>query len=197
MVNEVKSFLLFVVLFLVSFTSAGLAEDDVVTWKPDVNGWEILVDRTIGNGCFMYTKYEKGTYLRMQFNPTSGDAEFIIGDTKWRSLEKGKLYPMSVQFGNLGPWTGNGRGFFFGEGAPSLILSIPFKEDRASNFIDEFMKMTSVKVKYEDRQIAHLSLRGTYGAMEEVFSCQRAMFSTSDGGDPFSSNGAGSVDPFE
>jgi hypothetical protein len=177
---------------------AGFAEESPI-WKEDVRGWTIAVDTTIGNGCFMYSSYEGDTYLRIQLNPEIDALQFIIGDLDWRSIEPGKLYPMEVQFGSRSPWTGEGLGFWFGEGTPSLVLDVPFEGERANTFIDELMQMTSVIVGYEGRQIANLSLTGTYAAMNEVIACQVEMEASAptSGGDPFSSSApAASDDPF-
>lgn len=170
------------------------AHAESVAWKDDVRGWMIRVDPTIGNGCFMLTEYDGGTYLRVQFNPSTDNLDFIIGDGDWRSVEKGKLYELSVQFGNRTPWAGDAEGFWFGDNTPALMMSVPFHDDRAKSFMEEFMRMSDVRVKYEGSEIAHLSLSGTYAAMQEAIACQIAMAEEED--DPFATGSGKKEDPF-
>jgi len=191
---DTRFFGIFFSTFLMASNAYG---EEAAVWNPDVRGWEIRVDQSIGNGCFMFTTYEGGTVLRMQFNPEVGNVQFIIGNQRWRSLEAEKIYPMTVQFGNLEPWSGNGTGFWWGEDLPALVLNVSFENDAADLFIEEFMRMTGVTVAYDDREIAKLSLRGTYAAMQEVMACQSAMLENRSTTDPFSSGATPSTDdPF-
>ena len=68
------------------------AENDTVTWKQDVRGWYIGVDRTTDDGCFMVTSYDGGALLRAQFFPQDGDFGLMVGNADWRSIEGEKLY---------------------------------------------------------------------------------------------------------
>lgn len=177
-----------------------LAEDKPITWKDDVAGWYIGVDTSIGNGCFMTAAYEAGTYLRVQFNPSSDNFQFIIGDEAWNSIEAGKLYNIGIAFGSRSPWTGDAEGGRLGE-LPTLTVDVGFEKDKAAAFIDEFRRMTSVAVTYESKEIARLTLSGTNAAMEEVINCQSAVneagaSASTDGEDPFNSGKTTDSDPF-
>lgn len=179
------------------FIPSVASSQDVVTWNEDVSGWEIRVDRTLGNGCFMLTGYEGGTFLRLQFDPTSESIGFYVANDDWRSIEANKLYDIEVEFGSAGPWTGSAQGIDF-DGLRGLHLTVPSEDDRAADFIEEFMRYTGVDIRYQGASIARLSLRGTFAATEEMFRCQAAMFENGlpSERDPFSSSGTGGADPF-
>jgi hypothetical protein len=174
-----------------------------VTWKEDVGGWDILVDTSQNNSCFMIAEYEGGTTLRVGFDASNDSVQFVIGNPDWRSIEHGKLYDLSVQFGNRTPWTAEGEGFWWGDSSPSLRMSVAFDKERqfdAGDFLSEYMKMTFVVVKYSGREIARLKLTGTNVAMNEVMACQTALMESdaNKSDDPFSSSGTGSTkDPFQ
>ncbi|MBD3680109.1 MAG: hypothetical protein HUJ27_17115 [Rhodobacteraceae bacterium] len=189
-----RLFVFFTVLTLVGTLGERSAAQDTIIWKDNIRGWEIRVDQSIGNACFMISDYEDGSFLRTQFNPDEDNFQFIIGNDAWKSIEAEKLYPMSVQFGNRAPWTGDGKGHWWGD-TPSLMLNVSFDKGAADDFIDEFMKMTGVIVEYKGQQIANLSLNGTYAAMQEVIACQSAMLENSSNSDPFAPS-SGS-DPFK
>lgn len=172
------------------------AADETVLWKEDVRGWTIKVDRTTDNGCFMFASYEGGSILRAQFDMNDGTFDFFIGNSDWRSIEYGKSYDTSLQFGSRKPWKGEAEGYWFGSETPALLFSLSFgDEGSAVTFIEEFMETTSLRVRYEGKQIANLSLKGTYAAMQEMFSCQQAMVDAV-GSDPFAPDGGSRNDPF-
>lgn len=194
MVRWILGLLLTVGLTMGAYTADG----ETYTWREDVRGWFIGVDRTIGDGCYMVSIFEGGTRVRAHFHPGNETFAFVVGDPDWRSIEGGKYYPMSVQFGNRSPWTGNGLGWWWDQDLPSIIMEVPFSDaDRVDNFIEEFMRMTSVRVSYQGSVVAHLSLSGTFAAMLSMFECQSEMMSgTPEGIDPFSSTPRGGPDPF-
>ncbi len=167
------------------------------TWEEDVRGWFIGVDTSVGNGCFMVTDYEDGTVLRVGFHPDDGDLNFFVGNEAWQSLEDGKLCPLSVEFGNKGAWNGDAEGVRLGD-LPMLRLDVSFEGDDADTFIEEFMRMTVVDIRYQDNELAALKLTGTFAAMQETIDCQTAMFAGEDvGSDPFGSRVTPDNDPFK
>tara|TARA_R100001143_G_C3335959_1_gene121852 strand:+ start:497 stop:1036 length:540 start_codon:yes stop_codon:yes gene_type:complete len=178
--------------------SAPAISQETITWKEDVKGWSINVDTTIDYGCFMSAAYDGGAVLRAQLNPTDDIFQFIIGNGAWQSLESGKLYDMKIQFGNLEPWTGLATAHRFNDQLPVLVFDLFFEEGKADSFINEFMRMTGVRVFYSGNEIANLSLRGTYDAFQEVMACQSQMMERiNNSADPFSNPSNSSSDPFE
>jgi hypothetical protein len=168
----------------------GASAQDTQVWAENIENWLIGVDPSIGNGCYMLSDFVDESFLRIQFNPDLGNLQFIIGNPKWRSIQGGQLYKMTVQFGNAPVWEGDGEGFWWGDDSPSLILGVGYEQNAAQEFIDELMRMNSVAIGYQGREIANLSLNGTTSAMSEVMNCQDAM---NQGGQ---APGGGTVDPF-
>ena len=178
---------------LLTFVESAFSEDTGV-WRTNIEGWDIYIDRTVGNGCFMTTKFEGGTLLRAQINPVSDQFMFIVGNPSWESINPEKFYDLSVQFGNRPPWEGEASVVVF-ENIKGLVLKVGGDES-IGNFTNELMRMTNVKISYRGERIANLSLDGSYRAMEEVFTCQAAMNNRAgDSNDPFSSE-SNSDDPF-
>lgn len=180
-------------LFSLTTATCAQADDAVVTWKDDVRGWYLGVDRSIGDGCFMYASYNGGTFVRFQFNPQENVVNFIVGNEKWRSLEESKFYDLSVAFGRESPWNGQAEARFIGD-EMSLSLNVPFSEDRAATFIEELRRATVVDISYQGRTVDTLSLSGSFAAVTELLNCQTVILDDSTGSDPFSSSGE---DPFQ
>lgn len=189
-IPALTSALLFSIYLQPSFSQA-------VTWNDDVRGWFIGVDRSVGDGCFMYSSFDGGGVLRAGFNVDDDSMYIIVGSRDWMSLEEGKLYPIEIQFGNRSPWTGDASVFVWNDGDKALKLVVPFTDNVADNFVRELQQTQNVLVRYQGRQILNLSLRGSFAAMVEVIHCQENMVrSNAPTTDPFNANGAGGVDPF-
>lgn len=168
-----------------------------VTWNDDVRGWFVGVDRSVGDGCFMYSSFDGGGVLRAGFNVDADSMYIIVGSRSWMSLEEGKLYPIEIQFGNRSPWTGDASVFSWDSGEKALQLTIPFTDNIADNFVRELQQTQNILVRYQGQQILNLSLRGSFAAMAEVINCQQNMFrGNSPSTDPFNSSNDRGADPF-
>lgn len=162
-----------------------------------MENWVVAVDQTVGYGCFALASYEGGTVLRIGLAPESDVPAYImLGDEDWKSLEYGKEYELTIQFDTLDPWTGTATGVSFGSDE-FVFLMISFDN---SDLVLEFMKRHQMSVKYQNNNIATLSLAGSYRAFVEVLACQDQMMSAGQPQqrvDPFDSEGSTpNSDPF-
>lgn len=172
------------VLALVCSVLPAMAQDTVL-WQENVAGWQVNVDRTIGNSCYISAAFDSGAVVRFQFNARQQNVQFIIGDLRWASLEAGETYDMEVTFGNRDPWSGEAVGHRWSDILPSLVLSVPTENQRAAHFIQEFAGTSGIRVAYDGREIANLSLKGADDAIAEMLACQRVMAASSEPADPF------------
>lgn len=174
---------------------AARASEKPSIWKDDVKGWSIRVDSSIGDGCFMSGTFKEGTALRVQINPSAKRLQLLIGNAKWHSIADHKKYALAVKFGNRPAWTGNASGMHLGA-LPMLLLNIGTKKGYADAFAKELMQANFVRVTFHGKQIAKLSLNGTYAAMQEVYACQKEMEKYNQ--DPFKeqSSTPSNSDPF-
>ena len=186
----------FITLIIVVFVALPARANDSLSWKDDVGGWHIRIDPSMGNGCFMGTLFEGGTYFRVALDMTDDPGLWVfVHDSDWASLEVGKLYPVKIQFGRLEPWTGDAVGWQSVNDDIYLALSI--QEDRTSDFLEELQRMLGVTIQYEGNVIANLSLRGSYAAVDEMVNCQIAVRGWEDqNDDPFRGRSANQTDPF-
>lgn len=178
---------------LLSCASFPAPAQDTVKWA-DVGAWPVIVDRTIGNGCFTYMEYETGTILRIGFDRLHPGGYIMIANQRWNSLEIGKEYDLKLVFGRAVPWNGVGTAIDM-HGQTALLLHF----DQA-DLIADFMQKQSVQLWYADRQVDHLSLSGSFAAFNEVIRCQQAMdgmpAQNGPADDPFSEHAKPVNDPF-
>lgn len=179
-------------------TAALLAVSSVMAEEPTyarVSGWTIGIDTSLSNGCFMYTGYEGGALLRIGFRPDESDIYLLLGDADWESIEYGKTYSIQLTFGDESPWTGDAEGFSFDPPDDQGWLHIVIPGDKAADFVSELMREHTFTVHYNDQQIAHLGLRGSYRAATKMMECQTEM--TAQASDPFAEpKTASDKDPF-
>lgn len=165
-------------------------------WKQSGN-WRIRVDTTLGYGCFMVTSYDGGVVLRVGIDQDRRKDYFIVDNHNWESLEVGKRYPLTMQFDRHGPWNAPSYGFSFGSDLAYLHAIFG-----SSKVFEEFMRSHNLIIRYEGREIARLSLRGTFAATVAMAECQSAMDELRDTrlaprSDPFASPAARqNLDPF-
>jgi len=189
---------LFVILgLLASLATPSAKADSARLWK-EVAGWGIYVDPSLNNGCFMLSAYESGTVFRIGFDMTDGPVGYaVIGNSQWRSIERGKDYVIEIKFDREPSWTVMAEGYVFGDGDLTFLW---FNFDNM-DFFAEFFKKHSMRVFYDGSQIEHLTLRGTYRAGEDLIVCQADQMKSRGFGtgadDPFARpNGGFQYDPF-
>lgn len=173
--------------------SSSTYAQDAPLWK-NVGTWQIRVDTTLDYGCFAANFYEGNTMLRLGTIPSTGNAYIILGDTDWKSLEVGKEYDLVFRFDSLDPWSGTASALNMGDNL--IVLFTNFSD---FDFIDEFMKRHTLRVGFKNRNVATLSLSGSYKAVTELATCQETMRAAGEPGnerDPFATPRRSGDDPF-
>lgn len=177
------------------------AQSETIPWK-EIAGWTVRMDPSTGNACYVTTAYEDGTVLRLGFEFSDNDRllYFSLGNSKWKSLEDGKEYPVRIQFDSETPW----------DAKASAITVDSFTHlkvnTRNADFVTEFSKKLVIRAFHGSKQIVSLRLRGSSKAIDEMLACQQATDklanakkSSPRNGDPFTTTPSvkTSEDPFE
>jgi hypothetical protein len=172
-------------------TSAARASD-TIPWTPsNVRGWDILVDRTLKNGCFITTTFESGTVLRLGFNRNEHTAYIMVGNPEWKSIEPKKDYDLEIKFDREVPWEVTATAIIMGD------VTALWAQTQKVDFLDEFVRKQGMRISYRNNEIAALSLRGTSAAVSEMVTCQNAMDGKQASNDPFKDTTTPSNDPFQ
>ncbi|MCA1366672.1 hypothetical protein I6F15_04530 [Bradyrhizobium sp. BRP14] len=143
---------------------------DSVPWST-VDGWNIFMDPTMGNACYVTTAYELGTILRLgfYFSQESKGIFLALGDSRWKSLEPGKDYPIQIQFDGNPVWNATARAVDF-SGTNYLFVSTT-----DTNFATEFSRKLAMRVTFNGREVAALRLKGSARAINEMLRCQKTV----------------------
>lgn len=140
-----------------------------INWKK-VGGWDIRVDPSLSNGCFLLASYVTGTVFRFGFDMGTGNAYFLIANANWKSIEEGKSYKLVFQFDERPEWTGEGTSKKFGDDLTALVGSVS-----DTVFFNELARSHVLSASYKRREIARLALKGSYAAVRELIKCQAEM----------------------
>lgn len=166
---------------------AGPASAQIEKWR-HVGGWDVNVDRSLKNGCFIFFKGARGTVIRIGFTEAR-EMHWFLAHDDWKSLEDGKSYETSTYFDNGAPYTGNMKGKSMGGG--TVALTATFKDETVwRRFLGEFMRGNRMRVTYGGRQIALINLQNSHAAGEALLACQATFDSAgAPTGDPFAPRG--------
>ena len=185
----------------ISLGATAAAADDSVLWK-NVGDWEISIDTTINNGCYAVASWNGGTVMRIGLNPQEDNFYMLIGNDKWTSLKPDQDYEIQIKFDNKAPWDVAAQGLQFNPGETVYLHAESTKFD----FIEEFMRLSNMKISYQGKEIDTLKLTGSSRAFKAVIACQEEVDARGgvSGSDPFSGSssppaartGRKSEDPF-
>ncbi|MGO7171604.1 hypothetical protein AB9F47_31610 [Rhizobium leguminosarum] len=161
--------LFFVLALIAAMPPVSLADDQTVPWK-EVGGWRVAVDPTLDNGCFVLTSFDDDTIFRLGFNFRKKDNPLyiLLGNPNWKSLEKGKHYPIELSF-DQSKRTADARGLDL-DGLKSLWIDF---ED--PDLIEEFAGKLSFRASFGGKQIVALGLKDSTSAADELLACQKAV----------------------
>jgi hypothetical protein len=191
---------LLVLIASIALLPAPTMSQEVAKWG-QVGGWRVLVDRTLGDGCFAMQVFERGSVLRIGFDVVNQRIYLFFGHDNWKSLEVGKVYSLRIVFdGGASSYNGEMKGSTIGDGGVVFLAH----KDLSTAFVKDFMERTNMQVFYRGEQIGHLSLRNTYAAVTEVLNCQKELgfnsakdpSTSTPAADPFAKSPRSSKDPF-
>jgi hypothetical protein len=156
--------------------------------------WDIMVDDSMGNGCFMLASWTRGEILRVGFDNSNNNKKgyVMIANTAWRSVEIGKEYDLTFKFDGDDPWSGTFRATKLGA---LTVLVVYFSKPE---LLKDFGAKQGLTVYYDGKFVTRLPLTGSYAAMQTLVDCQSKIDArASTPSDPFSRGGDRTVsDPF-
>lgn len=177
-------------LLLLGFHQPGMADDTSPLWS-NSGEWQIRVDATLGNGCFMLAGYRQGELVRLGFDNLDRVGYLMLANpVQWQSLVVGQKYTVTLAFDGLQapPWTGIVKVM----GSGLKMITFPFNNP---NFFQSFADHAVMTVYYNGRQISILPLQGTQAAINALIDCNKQFMNANDGPhDPFVKP---STDPFQ
>lgn len=141
-----------------------------------VGRWHVFIDPTVASGCSVEQMFRFGDAFRLglDMRGTSGGYYLLFGNSNWRSIKYGKSYEVEVQCGQRSPWIGVATGYADVDSEPTGLLFLYVSDDAGSSILGDFMQEKVVSVRYQEKEILRLDLKGSHQAGMKLIECQKA-----------------------
>ncbi len=80
-------------LALAAFTATAAFSQQLID-KGFVDGWNIMMDPALGNGCLIQTVYQDLSVVRIGYDALGNRGYFAVYNKAWGDIEQGKTYPI-------------------------------------------------------------------------------------------------------
>jgi hypothetical protein len=147
---------------LVLFPISSFAEIGPL-WQT-IGNWQVRVDRSVGDGCFMAAPYLDGSVLRVGFDRVHPRGYIMVINDKWQSLEVGKEYPISLQFDQDSPWGGTALATTLQGGNP-VVLELSFQQPA---FLLDLARKQALYVTYASKPVTSFRLTDSAAAVASI-----------------------------
>jgi hypothetical protein len=186
--------ILLTALAVVTSLSAARADQTPTVLYSTSGLWQIRVDSTLNNSCYMATVYRDNSVVRFGYNNTNNSAFLSVGNEAWKSLTPGVDYTLVMQIDNDQPKTVQARAVTYSAGSTNLFIA--FKDPE--NFMSAFGLTSQVRLSYQGREIGRFNLTGTAQAITAMNECNQAYGGPSYAAkqDPFRQTAPARQDPF-
>ena len=126
--------------------------------------WVILIDPSVGNGCYMEKTSDDGTLVQVGMVPDRNGGFFAAYNAAWSIIEDGAAGTVQFDFGSS---------LFGGEYVGVVKADIPGGYAFFNNpeFIKEFGKRNEVSIKSDKGNALNFKLTGTMKAINAVRNC--------------------------
>lgn len=175
-------YIFLIVFIFLNYIPIASAED----WK-EVGWWSVgpLVDDD-KNYCRIYGNYESvGIELYLDYSDASKEYYFEIFSQNWKSLVDDEEYVLDIEF-DQGEWTLDTTArIIVEENNKYFGLSARDKRSGIIEFVRDFQKSNSIKISFENNEVAYLNLKDTFKAVEELKACAIRQNTQTKINDPF------------
>ncbi len=149
----------------VSVLCAGMAMAQDPIPYGEAGGWEVLIDPSLGNGCFLISEFEDGSVVRIGFDRTAGNGYVIAFNEGWGDIVEGQEYPVSFMLDDQ-QYDGIAMGMSL-SGLPGAMITF----DNVDFLADLAMRQT-MSLSNEGGEVMVIDLTGSAAAIEQTIACQ-------------------------
>jgi len=134
--------------------------------KGFVEGWNIMMDPNLGNGCLIQTVYQDLSVVRLGYDALDNRGYFTVYNKAWGDIEPGQSYPIRFEL----------------DGKSYDATAIGFKQDRVPgatvfftdrDFVNAIAQNKSMTVYNPAGEVVMaIDLKGTAKALDYARDCQ-------------------------
>ncbi len=148
-----------------AFTATAALSQELVD-RGFVEGWNVMMDPALGNGCLIQTVYQDLSVVRLGYDALDNRGYFTVFNTAWGEIEPGQSYPIRFEL--------DGKSFD--------ATAIGFKQDRVPGATVFFTDRDFVAAIAQNKTmtvynpagetVMAIDLKGTAKALEYARECQ-------------------------
>jgi hypothetical protein len=148
-------------------------------WKR-LDSWNVYVDHTLDDGCFLTSEFTNKTVFRIGLNPKDvGNYYLLVGNSDWKSIQPDTKYSLTFKFDEESPWDVPTKGVQMSDG---VYLLASFSD---TTFWSEFVRSYVLNITKDGRSVTKISMAGTNQAFGELIRCQEYENANKRSSDPF------------
>ncbi len=145
------------------FAGAALAQDLVP--YGEAGGFEVLVDTTIGNGCFLTSEFDDGSTVRIGLDPTVEQGYVATFNEAWGDIVDGQEYPVSFLLDDQ-QYDGTATGIHLSE-VPGAVIYFD-----SADFLNDLASRSTMTLLANGEEVMVIDLTGTDEALAMTLACQ-------------------------
>ena len=148
-----------------AFTATAALSQELID-KGFVEGWNIMMDPALGNGCLIQTVYQDLSVVRIGYDALDNRGYFAVYNKAWGDIEHGESYPIRFELDSKS-YGATAIGFNKGR-IPGATV---FFTDR--RFVDVIAQNKTMTVYNSTGEVVMaIDLKGTAKALEYARECQ-------------------------
>jgi hypothetical protein len=155
----------FLALIFATFTATAAWSQELID-KGFVEGWNIMMDPNLGNGCLIQTVYQDLSVVRLGYDALDNRGYFTVYNKAWGDIEPGQSYPIRFAL----------------DGKSYDATAIGFKQDRVPgatvfftdrDFVNAIAQNKTMTVYNPAGEVVMaIDLKGTAKALDYARDCQ-------------------------
>ncbi len=128
-------------------------------------GWNIMIDPQLGNGCLIQKVVSKDSVVRIGYDATGNRGYVTVFDRKWGQIRSGESYPVKFDLDGQ-TFEATAKGFHLGN-VPGAGI---FFTDR--NFVDAIAQRKVMTIYGQNGKVMDINLHGSANALRHARECQ-------------------------
>jgi hypothetical protein len=145
------------------FAGAALAQDLVP--YGEAGGFAVMVDPTLGNGCFLTSDFEDGSTVRIGLDPTVEKGYVATFNEAWGDIVDGQEYPVTFMLDDQ-QYDGTATGIHLSDVPGALIYF------DSADFLNDLGTRSTLSLSANGEEVMVIDLTGTDEALAMTLACQ-------------------------
>lgn len=139
----------------------------LVPWG-QVDGWDVLVDPTLDNGCLIQSEYDDGSVVRIGFDRSRGMGYLAAFNQSWGDIEDSATYPVLFDLDGE-EYHGEATGVYL-NGVPGAVILFTNPD-----FLFDIAARNVLTLYNESGEVMAIDLAGTDAGIAAAVECQDEM----------------------